>query len=136
MSKRYKLTEKQLHQLEILAAGQTLEEIAKSFGISERTLIRIKEHQPEAQQAWETGRARSHAFVVSKLMELIRAGDKASIMFYLKCQCGWRETQSFDLKSSDGSMSPVKSEPKYDLSKLSDQCLKELANAAEIAIKD
>jgi hypothetical protein len=38
------------------------------------------------------GRARVKAFAVGKLFKLINADHPASIMFYLKTQCGFRET--------------------------------------------
>lgn len=40
----------------------------------------------------KNGRSKVRAFVVGKLYKLIEQEHPASIFFYLKTQCGWRET--------------------------------------------
>ena len=46
-------------------------------------------------------------------MESIKGGNMTGMIFFLKTQAGWKETQVIDNKSSDGSMSPAK--PAKDL---------------------
>ena len=38
------------------------------------------------------GRIKVRAFAVGKLFKLMEEGHPASVFFYLKTQCGWRET--------------------------------------------
>jgi hypothetical protein len=54
--------------------------------ISATTLERHFKHE------LANGRAQVRAYAVGKLFKLIQAEHPASIMFYLKTQCGWRET--------------------------------------------
>lgn len=69
------------------------EEVARALGISYSTLRRKKKTFEQFGQALKNGRAKANVFVGGKLMEKIRNGDTACIIFYLKSRCGWRETQ-------------------------------------------
>lgn len=73
-------------------------DIARIIGLAPDTMSRLYAEE------LKTGRAKAKAFVTGKLFEKIRDGDGASIFFWLKTQCGWRETQHMDHTSSDGSM--------------------------------
>lgn len=50
----------------------------------------------------ETGRLKVKAFTVGKLFGLIQKGVPSAIYFYLKTQCGWRETSIHELQTKGG----------------------------------
>lgn len=72
------------------------EDIALALGVSYCTLRRRKQENEQFAQAIKRGRAKANLFVGSKLMEKIASGDTASIIFYLKARCGWKETQRIE----------------------------------------
>ena len=103
-----------LKQVESLAAnGLTQEQIAAALGISETTLHQRKRDSADFAAAIKRGKAKGIALVTNKLMESIKGGNMTGMIFFLKTQAGWKETQVIDNKSSDGSMSPAK--PAKDL---------------------
>lgn len=60
-------------------------QIAHVMGISDTTLE--KYYKKELAE----GKSKVDAFVGGQLLKKIKEGDRACIMFYLKCRCGWRE---------------------------------------------
>lgn len=72
------------------------EEIANALGISYSTLQSRKRESEEFRIAIKRGKAKANVFVGGKLMEKIKSGDTASIIFYMKSRCGWRETQKIE----------------------------------------
>lgn len=72
------------------------EEIALALGISQATLIRRKKEYADFANAIKRGKAKANVFVGGKLMQKIKNGDTASIIFYLKTRCGWKETQKIE----------------------------------------
>ena len=72
------------------------EEIALALGISYSTLRRRKAESEQFEQAIKKGKAKANVFVGGKLMQKIKNGDTASIIFYLKTRCGWKETQKIE----------------------------------------
>ena len=111
-------------QVERLAAlGLTQTDAAYILGFDYKTLVRNYGAE------WEKGKATAKAKISAKLFEKAMSGDSASIFFYLKTQCGWRETQHVDTTSSDGSMSP-KPAVNIDLSNLTPQEIAKMAKAA------
>lgn len=72
------------------------EEIALALGVSYATLRRRKAESEQFEQAIKRGKAKANIFVGGKLMQKIKAGDTASIIFYLKTRCGWKETQKIE----------------------------------------
>ena len=87
------------------------EEIARALGISYSTLQSRKRENEDFKSAIKKGRAKANVFVGGKLMEKIRGGDTASIIFYMKPRCGWREKSDVTVTST----SPVQVVFKDDL---------------------
>lgn len=50
----------------------------------------------------KTGAQRTHAVVIGQLMKKIKAGDTASIIFYLKTRMGWSDKQLVEITGKDG----------------------------------
>ena len=110
-----------LKQVESLAAnGLTQEQIAAALGISERTLRSRKGDNADFADAIKRGKAKGIALVTNKLMESIKGGNMTGMIFFLKTQAGWKETNVQEHTGKDGtalqapvfSFQPVK--PKDD----------------------
>lgn len=83
-----KISEQDRGEIKRLAGlGLTVEEIATIKGISARTLYN------RCAAEMKEGKTSAKALVISRLMQNIKDGKEASIFFYLKTQCGWKETQ-------------------------------------------
>ena len=95
---RIVFTEEQTAKVEGLAAHFTTEQIANYFGIDRSTFYEIRKRQPEVLQQYKKGRARLIEEIASSLIRNAIAGDTAAMIFYLKAQAGWRETQSIETK--------------------------------------
>ena len=85
------LSEKELRQVSELAGrGFTMKEIATFKGMSFDTFHKLaKEH-------YDRGKMDAQNYVISRLFDLIKDGDKSAIIFYLKTQCGWTEIQRIE----------------------------------------
>jgi len=110
-----------LNKVESLAAnGLTQEQIAAALGISESTLHKRKQENTEFTAAIKRGKAKGIALVTNKLMESIKDGNMTGMIFFLKTQAGWKETNVQEHTGKDGtalqapvfSFQPVK--PKDD----------------------
>jgi transcriptional regulator with XRE-family HTH domain len=94
MVRKIKLSQEQISTIERCAGlGLTIEEISIILNVSRPTLNRKLRDEEEVRNSYETGRAKAKLKVVGKLFELIEEGNPAAIFFYLKCKCGWRETE-------------------------------------------
>jgi hypothetical protein len=96
----------EIAQVESLAAVLSVEMMADYFGIAKPTFYAIMERQPEVFERYKRGKARAIGTVAKALITKAQSGDTASMIFYLKTQAGWKETQVVDSISSDRSMSP------------------------------
>ena len=101
------LTEDQIREVETLAGMGTTEEIAQYFGISRATFYNMMDRNPEIFRRYKKGRAKLGFSIKGSLIQKARAGDTTAQIFYLKTQCGWRETQHLEHTSPDGSMTPT-----------------------------
>ena len=104
------LTEKQIDEVETLAAVLSTGDIADYFGISRTTFYRLLQRNSDILERYKKGRTRVKSIIAGRLIQKATEGDTASQIFYLKTQCGWKETQSLEHSSPDGSMTPTKIE--------------------------
>ncbi|MBA3755569.1 MAG: hypothetical protein H0X02_04795 [Nitrosomonas sp.] len=88
------LDDKQIEQLEALAAFLTIPQIADYFMIAPATFKRILDRQPQAMNRYKKGKANALLSVVNSLMKQIQNGEVASTIFYLKTQGGWSDKNS------------------------------------------
>src|SRR6056300_903430 len=92
-----------LAKVESLAAnGLTQEQIACALGISETTLHQRKRDSADFAAAIKRGKAKGIALVTNKLMESIKGGNMTGMIFFLKTQAGWKETNVQEHTGADG----------------------------------
>ena len=92
-----------LKQVESLAAnGLTQEQIAAALGISESTLTKRKKENTDFTDAIKRGKAKGIALVTNKLMESIKGGNITAMIFFLKTQAGWKETNVQEHTGANG----------------------------------
>ena len=92
-----------LKQVESLAAnGLTQEQIACALGISESTLTKRKKENTDFTDAIKRGKAKGIALVTNKLMESIKGGNMTGMIFFLKTQAGWKETNLHEVTGANG----------------------------------
>ncbi len=92
-----------LKQVESLAAnGLTQEQIAAALGISESTLTKRKKENTDFADAIKRGKAKGIALVTNKLMESIKGGNMTAMIFFLKTQAGWKETNIQEHTGANG----------------------------------
>ena len=96
----------QIAQVESLASVLSTEQIADYFGIGRTTFYSIMDRQEEVSVRYKKGRAKAIGNIAKGLLQKAQGGDNTAMIFYLKTQAGWKEEQTIDHKSSDGSMSP------------------------------
>ncbi|AOF53704.1 LuxR family transcriptional regulator [Rodentibacter caecimuris] len=115
-----------LKQVEALAAnGLTQQQIADSLGISERTLRNRKGDFADFADAIKRGKAKGIAIVTNKLMEKIKSGNTTAMIFFLKSQAGWKETQITEHAGINGAPIEIKQMNKEDYAEVRRQMLKE-----------
>ena len=86
------LTEEQTVQVEALAAYLSQDQIADYFGITRPTFSAMIERNADISLRYKRGKAKAIGAVAQNLIKKAREGDNACMMFYLKTQAGWRET--------------------------------------------
>lgn len=97
------LTEAEKAEVETLAAVLTAAQIADYFGIGRTTFFAMMARDEEIAERYKRGKARAIGAVAQSLISKARAGDTASMIFYLKTQAGWRETNVLEHSGSIGS---------------------------------
>lgn len=98
MAKQIVLSDEQIAQVEALASVLSLEQVADYFGISKPTFYKIMERQPEVAIRFKKGKAKATVTIGKNLIELAKDGNLTAIIFYLKTQAGWRETEQQDIE--------------------------------------
>jgi len=94
-----KLTERDIIQVEALAAVCTKSQVARHFDMTEKTFRAVEKRQPEVFTAYRRGRAKAIAEVGSILLQKAKDGDMRAAQFYLKTQAGWSNKCSLELAS-------------------------------------
>ena len=95
------LDDDQIELVSGLAAVLTKAQLADYFGICENTFREIEERQPLVSEAYKKGRASQIATVAQNLVGKALDGDTTSMMFYLKTQAGWKETNIIQNENKD-----------------------------------
>ncbi|RYZ97045.1 MAG: hypothetical protein EOO68_15875 [Moraxellaceae bacterium] len=90
------LDDKQIAQVEALAAYLSTEQIADYFKIARNTFAAICERQPEVFEQYKKGRAKAIGNIAKSLISQAQAGNTTAAIFYLKTQAGWKETQGVE----------------------------------------
>tara|TARA_R110000823_G_scaffold203197_1_gene334043 strand:+ start:10479 stop:10847 length:369 start_codon:yes stop_codon:yes gene_type:complete len=88
--------DKDISQIEALAAVLNKEQIADYFGIDQNTLRAVEKRQPEVFHALKKGKVKAVAGAGMNLLAQSRRGITTATIFYLKMQGGkdWKENQS------------------------------------------
>jgi len=97
------LTETQRQEVETLAALLSQAQIADYLGIGRTTFQSILGRDPDVAERYKRGKAKAIAHVANGLLQKARSGDTTSMIFYLKTQAGWRETDRLEHSGPDGS---------------------------------
>lgn len=86
-----------IDKVEALASrGLSLEQIAASMGISYKTLARRRSESSELSDAIKRGKDKGVAVIANKLFEAAKNGNTPAMIFFLKVQGGWKETQRLE----------------------------------------
>jgi DNA-binding CsgD family transcriptional regulator len=103
------LTDKQITEIEELAQGMTIEQIADYFGIGEKTFYELKNRDHAVLTAYKKGKAKGISGAISMLRDRMREGDTTAIIFYLKTQAGWSTSENKNYVKSKFNFSKDKS---------------------------
>ena len=90
----------QLHTM----VGTRQEVIASIIGIDPKTLR--KYYRDELDFA----KAKANATIGGALFNKAKAGDTAAMIFWMKTQAGWKETNVNEITNPDGSLTPTRIE--------------------------
>ncbi len=94
------LTEKELIEVEKLAKYLSKGQLADYLGIGRTTFYNIAERQPALDEHYKRGKAQAIGAIAKSLLTKAHEGDTTSMIFYLKTQAGWRETNKLDVTHS------------------------------------
>ncbi len=85
-----------LNKIETYAAqGMTKEQISDCLDISSRTLLEYEKRDSSVTSAIKKGKSKGIAIATNYLMQCIQERNLTAMIFYLKCNAGWKETQVF-----------------------------------------
>ena len=90
---KWEATEKELAQVEALAATLNQDQIADFFGIADRTLRARMHSDPRFAAAYHRGKAQCINQVAESLVQKARGGDTRAQEFYLATQARWSKTK-------------------------------------------
>ena len=90
----------QLHTM----VGTTQETIASIIGIDPKTLR--KYYRVELDQS----KAKANATIGGALFNKAKSGDTTAMIFWMKTQAGWKETNVNEITNPDGSLTPTRIE--------------------------
>jgi len=84
-------TPKDIDQVESLAAGMSVEQVAHYFGIGKTTFYEVAKRQPKLLERYKQGKAKRIAQYVSIVHDKILEGNIDLLKLYLRTQAGWTE---------------------------------------------
>jgi hypothetical protein len=90
------LSDEEISQVEALGAVLSIEQIADYFSISKPTFYEIMKRQPEVSLRYKKGKAKAIGNIAKSLLTKAQSGDNVAMIFYLKTQAGWKETQTLE----------------------------------------
>ena len=86
------LTDAQVQEVQTLSAVLNTTQIADYLGISHVTFKAIRDRDERVCFAYKNGKAKAIATIAGNLIKSAKDGNTAAMIFYLKTQAGWRET--------------------------------------------
>ncbi|WP_419635235.1 hypothetical protein [Thiolapillus sp.] len=89
--KTSKLKDVDLAEFEKLAGLLTVEQMGDFYGLTRDSMHRNMRNRADLRAAFKRGQAKKIAMVAGTLMNKVREGDVASIIFFLKTKAGWSE---------------------------------------------
>ena len=96
-------SDEELEKVTKLASqGMTQTQIADCLGIHIATLMAKKKEFDQLNEAIKKGKSLGISYVTNKLMAKVGAMDTTCILFYLKCQAGWKEASTMDEIAANG----------------------------------
>ena len=95
-----KLDAEQKIQVEALASVLTRDQIADYFGIGRTTFHRMMERDTQIEERYKRGKAKAVGAIAQNLVQQARDGNMTAMIFFLKTQAGWKETQGIDLSGA------------------------------------
>jgi hypothetical protein len=96
------LSEEEITQVESLAAVLNQEQLSDFFGFSDRTFRELMKRDERVSAAYKRGKAKAIGKIAQSLMKQAHSGNTVAMMFYLKTQAGWRETNRHEHTGADG----------------------------------
>jgi len=120
-------------EIEKLAPYLKQEQIAGYLGLSVDYLRERFRKEPELNTAYQKGRQRCISEIAESLISKARSGDLGAMIFYLKTQARWSETQKFEHSGPEGQ--PIQT-MKIDYSQASDEQVRKLIEVAEKLIRE
>ena len=88
----------QLHTM----VGTRQETIAEIIGIDPKTLRKYYRVQ------LDQSKAKANATIGGALFNKAKSGDTAAMIFWMKTQAGWKETNVNEITNPDGSLTPTR----------------------------
>ena len=82
--------------------GLTRAQIALCLDMGTSTIYTKQQNDQEFKAALDRGHAKACAAITGKLLKHIDNGSLSAVIFFLKCQAGWKETQVNEHVGKDG----------------------------------
>lgn len=114
MSKKIELTEEQVEKIEVLAEVLTQEQIADYFGIHRSTFNSILKRDERALKHYKKAKSNIIFDIGGGLLAKAREGDLGAMIFFLKTQAQWRETNRVEIESTGDKPTRIILEPAYE----------------------
>jgi len=93
------LTDEQVHEVRALSAVLNTQQIADYLGVSHVTFKAIRDRDERISFAYKNGKAKAIASIGTNLISTAKKGNVTAMIFYLKTQAGWKETQVVEVEA-------------------------------------